>query len=89
VTEPTFDENALREVVRQRVTDGRVPCKRQDYTWAGKGTGLDCSVCDLPITSLQVEYELQFGAEAGAGVVVVRMHRPCFAAWESECIESS
>jgi hypothetical protein len=88
VTEPTFEENALREVVRQRVTDGRLPCKRQDYTWAGKGTELDCSVCDLPITSLQVEYELQFG-QNGDGVVVVRMHRPCFSAWERECAASS
>jgi hypothetical protein len=90
MTEPTFDENALREVVRRRINEGRLPCRRQDHTWAGKGTGLDCMVCELPITSLQVEYELQFGGEAsGGGVTVVRMHRPCFSAWESECSESS
>lgn len=83
MTEPTFDENALREVVRRRVAQGRLPCKRQDHTWAGRGTGLDCVVCDLPITSLQVEYELQFGAETAS--VVVRMHRPCLSAWELEC----
>jgi hypothetical protein len=87
VTEPTFDENALREVVRRRVAQGRVPCRRQDHTWAGKGTGLDCTVCELPITSQQVEYELQFDAEAS--LIVVRMHRLCLAAWESECLVSS
>lgn len=83
MTEPTFDENALREVVRQRVAQGRLPCRRQDHTWAGRGTGLDCAVCDLPITSLEVEYELQFDVQPN--VVVVRMHRPCLTAWELEC----
>ena len=83
MTEQTFDEDALREVVRRRVAQGRLPCKRQDHTWAGRGTGLDCMVCDLPITSLQVEYELQFSADTGT--VVVRMHRHCLAAWEFEC----
>jgi hypothetical protein len=87
VTELTFDENALREVVRQRVAQGRLPCKQQDHTWAGKGTGLDCVVCALPISSQQVEYELQFGTEAP--LIVVRMHRPCLTAWERECLVSS
>ena len=87
MTEPTFDENALREVVQRRVSEGRLPCRRQDHTWAGKGTGLDCVVCELPITSQQVEYELQF--DGAAPLVVVRLHRICFAAWERECAQST
>jgi hypothetical protein len=87
VEEIAFDEGILREAVRRRVAEGRLPCKRQDYMWAGKGSGLDCVVCDRPITSTQVEYELQFGG--APNLVVVRMHRPCLAFWESECLETT
>jgi hypothetical protein len=81
-----FDEETLREAVRRGVAEGRLPCRAQDRTWAGKGTGLDCVVCDRPITSLQVEFELQFAAEPSR--LILRMHRECLAAWERECLSA-
>jgi hypothetical protein len=87
VEELHFDEQALLEAVRRLVAEGHLPCVRQDHTWAGKGTGLDCLVCGRPITSQQVEFELQFATQPTR--FVVRMHRQCLAIWERECLAST
>jgi hypothetical protein len=78
-----FDEHELRLEARRRVTSGRLPREPQHYLWAGAGDGQLCSLCDRPIDSQQIEYELQFRTNP---VTLYRFHRICHQAWELECI---
>ncbi len=48
-------------------------------TWAGKGNGRRCNVCEQPITSDQVEYEID--CEQADGIQSYRMHNECFFLW--------
>jgi hypothetical protein len=48
-------------------------------------TGAPCSVCDVPVTSLQLEFEIQFARGADhPGLDKYHVHVRCFAAWEFE-----
>jgi hypothetical protein len=78
-----FDENDLRLLARSRLQRGELPDQVQQYMWAGAGDGQSCSLCDRPIGSQQIEYELQFNTQP---VTVCRFHRICHQAWELECI---
>lgn len=78
-----FDEYELRQEARRRVAEGRLPRISQQYLWAGAGTGEACSLCDRPIFSQQIEYELQFEADP---MILYRFHRICHQAWELECL---
>jgi hypothetical protein len=48
-------------------------------TWAGHGTGLRCTVCDLVITPADIEHE----ADLSDGRVL-RFHVACFTPWIAE-----
>lgn len=78
-----FDDTELRTEVRRRIAAGRLPCTPQHYLWAGTGDGQLCSLCDRPINSQQIEYELQFNTNP---LTHYRFHRICHEAWELECI---
>ncbi len=78
-----FDEAELRLEVRRRIANGQLPRAPQQYLWAGAGDGHLCSLCDRPIDSQQIEYELQFNTSPATHY---RFHRICHEAWELECI---
>jgi hypothetical protein len=78
----SFDQQELRLEARRRVAAGRLPCEPQQYLWAGAGDGQPCSLCDRPILTDQIEYELQFNKDPQ---VIHRFHRICHQAWELEC----
>lgn len=60
----------------------RLPHRRPDRVWGGRGSGADCAVCGKPIQRDQVEFELAFDGARQAGETYL-VHSPCFAAWES------
>ena len=80
-----MDEEPLREKARQVLRDGKLPNRRPDRTWGGPGVGARCSVCDLPVTPDQLEFEIEFARDGdNPGPDKYHVHTRCFAAWEFE-----
>lgn len=48
---------------------------------AGYGSGRMCAACDEPITSAQIEYEV----DDYRGGVRLRFHPDCHSVWQLEC----
>jgi hypothetical protein len=79
------NEAALRRVVRLVLESGKLTRRDPDQTCGGPGGGVPCAVCDRPITSEQVEYEVQFVHDgATLGLDNFQLHLRCFAVWELE-----
>jgi len=72
----------LRTLARERIKRDVLPPSAHMETWGGHGNGEVCSLCDNPIGSEDIEYEM-------AGVVngthrIYRFHLECHTAWEVE-----
>ena len=79
------DEKALREKARAVVQAGKIPSRAPDRTWGGPGVGAPCSVCDLPVSKDEKEFEIQFARDGdNPGLDKFHVHIRCFAAWEFE-----
>jgi hypothetical protein len=79
------DEPLLRAKARAAIENGKLPSRTPDRTWGGPGVGALCTLCELPVTKDQMEFELQFAHDAGnleAGLDKYHVHIRCFAAWE-------
>jgi len=82
------DEPLLRQKARAAVQNGKLPGRRPDRTYGGAGSGAQCSVCRLPITSAQTEFELEFARSGDRpGRDLFHLHVRCFAAWEFERVK--
>lgn len=80
------DSGALRARARERLEQGRLPCVKALRTWAGRGSGLLCDLCDAAITRDEPEFELQL--EPIPSGEPIRFHRLCHALW-NEAREAS
>lgn len=80
-TESWLSNTALRVLVRQLVESGRLPVMLPTQIAAGYGSGRLCCACDDPITSTQVEYEVDDYRDGGR----LCFHRGCHLAWQLEC----
>ena len=54
------DEPILREKACNAVLSGKLSGRSPDRTWGGPGVGAICSVCELPVTKEEKEFEIQF-----------------------------
>lgn len=62
---------------------GLLPRTKAVRTWGGRGSGLNCSLCDAPILATEPEMELEFdGSENGRATI--RFHLQCHSIWDSE-----
>ena len=79
------DEQLLRAKARAVVQHGKLPRRRPDRTWGGPGVGAACAICEEPVTSDQMEFEIQFRHDGKSpGLDRFHVHIRCFAAWEFE-----
>jgi hypothetical protein len=79
------DEARLREQARTAIRNNKIPARAPDRTWGGPGVGAACSVCDLPVTKDQLEFQIEFARDADfPGLEQYHVHVRCFAAWEFE-----
>ena len=79
------DEKILREQARAAIRNGELPNRAPDGTWAGPGVGAPCSVCGVPVTKDENEFEVEFARDGdNPGLDNFHVHIPCFAAWEFE-----
>ena len=79
------DEKILRDKARAAIESGKLPGRPPDRTWGGNGVGAICSVCALPVTKDEKEFEIQFIRDGNdPGLDRFHVHIRCFAAWEFE-----
>ena len=80
------DEPELREKARQAIRSGKMPSRKQDRTYGGRGSFKACSVCGEVITPDQSEIEIEFRRHEAPprGLDHYRLHVRCLAAWEFE-----
>jgi hypothetical protein len=71
-------DERVRHRVRERLATGAL-FRPEGRSWAGRGKGRPCMVCELPVTHHDVEYEI---ARDPNGTVV--SHLPCFIVWRQE-----
>ncbi len=78
------DEAIAREQARAAIQAGKIPIRRPERTWGGKGVDMPCVVCDLPITREELELEIEFDRVGVRGFDMFHIHLRCFSAWELE-----
>ena len=62
--------------IADKLTRGLLPTANPLKTWAGNGNGRPCHGCDVPITAMEIEHELDF-----ADGLTVRFHAGCAETW--------
>lgn len=78
------DDGRILEKAREAIEAGRLPNRRPERTWAGRGVEAGCAICGALVRSDEVEYEIEFAQNGdGAAVDKYHVHIRCFAAWES------
>ncbi len=59
-----------------------LPYQEPLRTWAGRGTGVRCNFCGVPIEARDIEYEVELAA---AGKLRgLHFHFNCYQAWEKQ-----
>ena len=54
------DESSLREQARENIRRGRLPSRKPDRVFGGKGSGGTCAVCGRQSTQDELEFEIEF-----------------------------
>jgi hypothetical protein len=78
------DDSNLREKAREVIQAGSLPYRRPDRMWGGSGDGAQCTVCGAPVKHDEVQLELEFTGDDGAGASNYYCHIKCFSALELE-----
>lgn len=72
---------ALRSLIRQKLTDGRLPYDHIPRIWGGPGALETCDACEKPIGEDQLVME---GISLADGRKPLQLHVTCFGIWDSE-----
>jgi hypothetical protein len=78
------DETALRLLAKRKIETGALPRPAPSHAFAGRGSGLPCSLCERPITP--DEYEFEYGNRGGE---ISRFHVRCQGIWRLVLSEGS
>ena len=79
-TERESTDGALRARIGRLIDAGRLPLQAARRIFGGYGSGIRCAACEEPITSDQVEYELEHGPAS-----MLNMHLTCYSLWQVHC----
>jgi hypothetical protein len=85
--DPLLDDALLRERVRERAEQGRVPCRVPRAILPTRVGGATCAICDVVLTYADAAYELAFGSQEA--LQTVYLHRRCYMAWEAQCLRGN
>ena len=76
-----MDREALRNLVRRKLQDGRLPHDGIRRLWSNPSAGETCDACDTVLAQDQLLME---GITLDLGRRPFRMHVRCFHVWEHE-----
>jgi hypothetical protein len=76
------DETALRLLAKRKIEIAALPRVVPESAFAGKGSGLPCSLCEQLISAH--EYELEYSCN---GDEIPRFHLRCQAIWQRVLFE--
>jgi hypothetical protein len=79
MTTSSLSEDLLRQQIRVRLAQGRLPVIN-GMSKSHRGTGRPCIVCRRAVEPLEVERELN-----GVGVVLIA-HEACYILWREESV---
>jgi len=82
-TEAQLRDGELRDRIRRWIDDGRLPVLLPDRICAGYGSGSKCPACEQPITSSQIEYDVEYPRN---GTPLLSLHLGCYVLWQIECV---
>lgn len=72
-------EAELRQKAKERIASGDLACAPPSDVWGTKGSGNRCALCEQPISSEDVDYEVSL-PEA-----LLHFHIFCHGVWQLEC----
>ena len=72
---------SLRQLIRDKLADGRLPHDSIPRVWGGPGNGESCHACEMVIP--QTAFIMEGISETGRGI---QLHVECFWIWDSERI---
>lgn len=75
-----MDENVIREMVRRKLSDHRLPQGRAVAFRETAGDGRSCDACDKPIERKQTA----ISATVSLKWMSVRLHVDCYKMWDQE-----
>jgi hypothetical protein len=79
-------DGSLKQLAKQRIASGELPCPPAARTWGSRGSGAPCSLCARPIQPHEIEYEVAaLESREAAETRTVRFHLRCHAVWQAEC----
>ncbi len=81
-TEPQLLDTKLREHICQRIADGQLPVTLPEHVETAQGSGNTCRACGQPITSRQVEYDVEDPRHGTR----LTLHLGCHVLWQIECV---
>ena len=70
---------SIRHLIREKLSDGRLPQEGLAKVWGGEGGGEMCLACDTPVESSEFVVK-----GIGADEKVVQFHVRCLYYWHSE-----
>ena len=75
----------LHRVAQARLHAGDLPRGDPTRTYGGRGSALNCALCDAAILEPEVEMELVYSAaENESGERTIRLHLSCYSIWDCE-----
>jgi hypothetical protein len=83
-TESRIRDFTLHVHIRRLIDEGRLPLLLPDKISAGYGSGSICDGCDQPVSSAQIEYDVEDSGDSGAHL---NLHMECYVLWQSECVK--
>jgi hypothetical protein len=70
------DLTELKRMLTEKRRVGEVPRISTSRTWAGNGSGAVCLLCEIPIETGQIEYEVEW--QNGRDTRLLRFHELCY-----------